>query len=605
MFRRIQWRIAAAYVALIVAAMLALGLALTALVRARQLSLLEDQLAREARLVADDATVRLAHQASPAELDALAKSLGQASGVRITLIARDGTVLGDSDHDPRTMENHAGRPEVVQALAFGQGQSARHSATLDRDLLYVAVPMRDRGQVVGVARVALPLSRVNDLLNQLVLLSGIATALAAALAVAVAVVIARATTGPLERLARLARALAAGQLDQRITVASPDEVGQVAAAFNQMAAELQEKIEAIEEQRSEMAAILGGMADGVIIVDERDRIVALNRAAERMLEMTEAAARGRPLGEVVRQRELGALLDQPAPPASPPLIALGPDRRQVQIVVTPVHVGHTTRRIILLQDVTALRQAEAMRRDFVANVSHELRTPLASLRALVETLENGALEDPPATREFLGRMHAEVDSLGQMVEELLELARIESGRLRVHFDRADIGQVVAEAVTRLEPQAERQGVRLALTVPAAPVTAVVDADRLKQIVINLVHNAIKFTPPGGAAEVRVEPRGASVAIVVSDTGIGVSAADLPRLFERFYKADRSRASAGTGLGLAIVKHLVQLHGGQVWAASPGEGKGTTLTVLLPVDGPPAPPAAETAAAPSAADSPAP
>jgi two-component system phosphate regulon sensor histidine kinase PhoR len=324
------------------------------------------------------------------------------------------------------------------------------------------------------------------------------------------------------------------------------------------------------------------MADGVMIVDEQDRVVALNRAAERMLEINNAKAVGRTVAEVARRHELVARLGRGRADDRPLVIEVGPDHRQVQVVVTPIRVSNLARQVVLFQDVTALRRAEAMRRDFVANVSHELRTPLASLQALVETLEGGALEDPPAAREFLDRMHVEVDGLRQMVEELLELSRIESGRMKLRLESTDVGAVVGEAARRLSAQAERQGVALRIDAPVEEVEASVDANRVQQIVVNLVHNAIKFTPPQGKVDVSVEQRGRHVAILVADTGIGVAPDELARLFERFYKVDRSRSSSGTGLGLAIVKHLVQAHGGRVWAESPGEGKGTTFFVLLPL-----------------------
>jgi len=417
---------------------------------------------------------------------------------------------------------------------------------------------------------------------------GAAMGVAVVLAILMAILITRTTIEPIDRLIQVAQRMAEGDLDQAIQVGSQDEFGQLASVFQNIALDLRQKMAAIENQRAEVAAILGGMADGALIVDDEGRVVAMNRAAEQMLEIDEATAQGRTVTEVVRHHALVARLTD-APSADVPLVVeVGRDRRQVQVVVTPVRVGKATRQVVLLQDVTALRHAEAIRRDFVANVSHELRTPLASLRALVETLEDGALEDPPAAREFLGRMHVEVDGLSHMVEELLELARIESGRVHLQFTRADVGQVVASAAERLRPQAERQGITLRIAIPEDPVEAAIDAQRLQQVVINLVHNAIKFTPPGGTVSVAVESRNLYVAIVIADTGIGVAPEYVPRLFERFYKADRSRASSGTGLGLAIVKHLVQAHGGHVWATSPGEGQGTTFTVVVPARGPTGP-----------------
>jgi two-component system phosphate regulon sensor histidine kinase PhoR len=405
--------------------------------------------------------------------------------------------------------------------------------------------------------------------------------LSTGLALALGFSLARAVLEPLDQVAHLARRVAAGDLRVALPQGPPGELGALVRTMNEMAGAVRQRIEDEEERRTEAAAILAGMGDGVVIVDGEHQVIALNRAAERLLEISAQAARGRTVAEVVRHHDLVRALASDGPPTAPLVIEVGHEPRQVQVVVTPVHLADATRQVILLQDVTELRQAETIRRDFVANVSHELRTPLASLRALVETLEDGALDDPPAAREFLGRMHVEVDGLTQMVEELLELARIESGRVHLRFQRADVGRVVAEAAERLRPQAERQSLTLAVRTPPDALAAMIDADRVHQVVINLVHNAIKFTPPGGSIGVSVERRGDQVAVVVSDTGVGVDAADLPRLFERFYKVDRSRSTAGTGLGLAIVKHLVQAHAGRVWADSPGEGQGTTFTVELP------------------------
>ena len=376
-----------------------------------------------------------------------------------------------------------------------------------------------------------------------------------------------------------------GNLDAIIPDAGADEVGQLGIALQAMTRALDQRLSTLESQRAEVSAILASMADGVIIVNDGERVSSLNRAAARMLDISAEFAIGKTVAEIVRRHELVSLLTGGATPDGPLVIEVGPDRRQVQVVVTPVIVGRHTRQIIVFQDVTALRRAESIRRDFVANVSHELRTPLASLRALVETLEDGALDEPVAAREFLNRMHAEVDGLTQMVTELLELARIESGRVEMRFEDADLIEVVREAAERLRPQAERQGISLAISPGREPILAVVDISRLHQVVVNLVHNAIKFTPPGGHVWVSVERRGPYAAVIITDDGQGVSPEDLSRLFERFYKVDRSRATLGTGLGLAIVKHLVQAHGGQVWATSPGQGEGATFTALLPLAGP--------------------
>ncbi|MBI4492357.1 MAG: HAMP domain-containing protein [Chloroflexi bacterium] len=592
MFAHLQWRIAASYVALIAAVLLALGVYLASELPRQQLAMLETQLHRQARLVADDAQRHLATQ-DPAGLDALAKQLGREIGARVTLIAADGTVLGDSDHDPASMDNHATRPEVQQALQTGSGLSERHSATVEQDLLYVAVPMAREGELLGVARVALPVHEVQQASRGI--LAAVATTFAAAalLAIALALLLARITVGRIETLTQAARRLAGGDLHQTVPVQGHDELSLLGQAFNDMAARLRAHVQAISEERARLAAVLRYMADGVVIVDAEGMVHLVNPAAARLLQVTPAQAEGRSVVAVVRDHELAAAVSaaQAGEEAAerPRLVELGPpgQRRTVQALASRIPRAHEARpRILLiLQDVTELRRAETVRRDFVANVSHELRTPVAALKALVETLEGGALEAPEVARDFLTRMGVEVDGLAQLVAELLELSRIESGQGALRLQPVDLAAEVATAAERLRPLAERQGVHLTVEAHDGLPSLSVDPERLQQVVTNLVHNAVKFTPPGGRVTVCTEWRDREVAVVVADTGCGIAPEALPRLFERFYKADRARAGGGTGLGLAIAKHVVQAHGGRVWAESAGEGQGATFTFTVPLTEP--------------------
>ena len=596
MFTRIQWRIAAGYVGLMALVLLALGLYLADFLRAQQLSALEAQLERQARLVAADAQHRLA-TAGAASLDPLAKQLGREIGARVTLIAADGTVLGDSDHDPATMDNHATRPEVLDALRTGSGLSRRHSATLEEDLLYVAVPMGREGAVPGVARVALPVLEVQEASNRVVAAVAGALAAAALPAVALAIVLARVTAGRVQALTRAARRLAGGELDQVIPVEGRDEVSLLARAFNDMAARLRAHIRAVEDERGRLAAILSHMADGVVIAD-RDGVVRLiNPVAARLLRVAPGRAEGRSVMAVVRDHVLAAAVGEAlagdAAAGRPRLIELGPrgQRRALQAMASRIPSGEGTgeRVLLILQDVSELRRAETVRREFVANVSHELRTPLAGLKALVETLEDGALEDPDVARDFLGRMHVEVDGLVQLVEELLELSRVESGQVALRTQPIDLAAVVAAGAERLRLQAERQGLSFAVHLPGDLSSVHADPERIQQVVVNLVHNAVKFTPPGGRVTVTAERRDGEVAVAVADSGVGIAPEALARLFERFYKADKARANGGTGLGLAIAKHLVQAHGGRIWAESAGKGQGATFTFTIPLAPAPASP----------------
>jgi two-component system phosphate regulon sensor histidine kinase PhoR len=359
-----------------------------------------------------------------------------------------------------------------------------------------------------------------------------------------------------------------------------------------MAARLRDLIGTLSTDRARLRAVLAAMADGLLLLDDGERVVLANRAAADLLglpgEVDQGAASedGRRLIELVHDHELYELVRQALARRQllSDMVRLGPSGRYLRITATPMPGGGGSA-LVLVQDVTEIRRAETIRRDFAANVSHELKTPIASLKALVETLEDGALEDPPAARDFLQRMHVEVDRIAQLVEELLELARIESGRARMTFEPRDAAQMVATAVERLRPQADRAGVTLVVR-PGAELPPVrADASRIEGVVVNLVHNAIKFTPAGGRVEAAVDrfelDGRPCVRVAVVDTGAGIPAEDIPRLFERFYKADKSRASSGTGLGLAIVKHVVQAHGGQVGVESE-VGVGSTFWFTLPL-----------------------
>ncbi len=589
MFTRIQWRIAVSYIVLIALVLLGLGIYLVGFLRAQQLSALETQLERQARLVAVHVAHRLATEGT-AGLDPLAKQLGRAAGARITLIAADGTVLGDSDHDPATMDNHATRPEVEQALRQGSGESQRYSATLEQDLLYVAVPIVQENKVLGVARIALRLNAVQHASAPVVTAVATALALAALLSIAVAVVVARVTAGPIHALTAAARQLAGGDLDQTLPVVGRDEASLLAQAFNEMASKLHIHIREMEDERARLAFVLSHMANGLIMIDGSGVVRLINPAAAGLLQLTPAQAQGRSIMAVVRDHELAALVDQVrvggAEAEQPRLVALGSpgQRRSIQALASrlPGGNGADQQVLLLLQDVTELRRAESVRREFVANVSHELRTPVASLKALVDTLADGAMEDPEVAHDFLDRMHVEIDGLAQLLEELLELSRIESGRVALRLRPLDLGTVVEAAAERLRPQAERHGLSLVVDRPAMLPEVRADPERMQQVVINLVHNAIKFTPPSGRVSIRVEQRDGTVAVVVADSGVGIAPEALPRLFERFFKADKARAGGGTGLGLAITKHLVQAHGGRIWAESAGERQGATFIFTLPL-----------------------
>jgi two-component system phosphate regulon sensor histidine kinase PhoR len=375
--------------------------------------------------------------------------------------------------------------------------------------------------------------------------------------------------------------VAAGSFDQRVQGGGGAEVRDLAAGFNDMAAQLRETVDALASEHSRLEALLAAGADGLLALDRIGVVCYLNPAAEALFGRGE----GRSIAEAARNHELTmvvrkALAEQRSERA---VVRLEPRDLWLQAIASPIQGGGDWALLLILHDITEVRRAETTRRDFVANVSHELRTPLAGIKAVVETLRDGAIDDPDTAAEFLLRVDEEVDRLVHLVEELLQLARIESGTAPMVMTDVPPRDLLVACVGRFQHQAERAGVTLDLNVPDLPQIHA-DPDRLGQAVGNLVHNAIKFTAPGGTVSIEATARFGVIEIRVSDTGSGIDPADLPRIFERFYVADRARSRRGTGLGLAIVKHVVRAHGGNITVES-RLGAGSTFTITLPANTP--------------------
>ncbi len=481
------------------------------------------------------------------------------------------------------MDNHATRPEIAAAFAQGQGSSTRFSRTVGYEMMYTAAAITQGGQMLGAVRLAMPLQEIQaDVAHiQRILMS--ATLLVMALTILLAALIANNTTRPVRQLTQAARQMAAGELSSSPIPTAPDEVGQLAKAFNAMSNQLSEQIKALQGERARLSAVLQKMTDGVLIVDPDGTIQLINAAAEKMFAMQPGSAIGKPLVEATHHHQLFEMWQSchQNGQAQSTSFELGRKNLFLTGVATPLGPLLPGSTLLLFQDLTQQHQTEAIRRDFISNVSHELRTPLASLKALTETLQDGALDDPPAAQRFLGQMETEVDSLSLMVSELLELSRIESGRVPLVLKPTHPIDVISPAYDRLCLQAERSQIQLSIDCPDDLPPVLMDAQRVEQVFVNLLHNAIKFTPEGGQVKVSAGLQGTYVCFSVQDNGLGIAPADLPRIFERFYKADRSRASSGTGLGLAIARHLVEAHGGKIWAESE-TGKGSTFYFTIPL-----------------------
>ena len=405
-------------------------------------------------------------------------------------------------------------------------------------------------------------------------------------------------------LSRLVRRLMIGDLETELAhleVTDVNDLGDLTESINKLAQELRTVIQRISAERNTMSALLHNMSDGIISTDSEGRVTNINEAARAILALpADTRLEGRSFMQVVRDHEVNNLLRLTLEDGQErvQMLEVGPRHPQLQVKVTLIEEkadpnGHLSlppshSALVVLQDLTELMRLERVRRDFVTNISHELRTPLASVKLMVETMQNIIEDDPIEAAQFLSRIDTEIDGLTQLVRELLELSRIESGQTKLNMRAADLRQVVDQAAERLRPQAARNGLQINVSRRGSdesfPV-ALADPDRLSQVLINLIHNAIKFTPVGGAINLSVERQREADRLVVrvSDTGVGIPPDDLDRIFERFYKVDKARAGneTGTGLGLAIAKHIIQAHGGSIWAESQF-GSGSTFSFAIPI-----------------------
>lgn len=592
MFSSIRWRIALPYAALMILVMAGLTIYLTRVVRESEEENLRRMLLQQAEHIAAQIRGDWAG-ASHGDLDNQAQELAGLLQARVSLVDTSGALLGESHPDSREGDL-LGTPEMVLAGRGEAGSAIRYNNELAANMLYMAAPVTNEdGAVIGIARVGVPLNRVEERLvslRQPLLTTAILTA---AIAIIMAIFIAESTSQPVRRLTSVAKRMAAGDLDARLFVGGRDEVGQLTQAFNDMGEQLRQQVDTLNTERERLATILEHMADGVVITDEVGKVLLLNPAAVEILETEQEEALASTFAQVARHYRIIEVWQrcQKSGLQQTEAVEIYPERTRqeelfLQIIVTPLHnttagIDQARAYLIILQNLTPVRRLETVRRDFISNISHELRTPLASLKAVVETLRDGAIDDAEAAQRFLDRADQEVDALTQMVNELLELSRIESGRVPLRLSPTPIYQFIEPAVVRLQPQAERGGISLILDLPPHLPLVLVDGQRVQQVVVNLVHNAVKFTPAGGRVTISAEKTAGAIIVQVADTGVGIPAADLPRIFERFYKADRARSSGGTGLGLAIARHIVQAHGGRIWAQSK-EDRGSTFYFSLPI-----------------------
>jgi len=573
---------------------IAAGIYLTHALEVFAVETLEARLTSIGRLLHDEALALIARKASPDDVRAFALRAARPTGARISVIAADGRVLGDSEvpvEDLPRVENHAARPEVRAAMAGGVGRHRRTSATIGVSLLYVALPIVDDGRAVGVIRVALPLSAVTSSYAEIhrVMLAGGLVALV--VACGIGLFVARRVTQPVVEMQAIARQMSAGDFTVRAPIRSPDEIGALGRALNGLAARLRENVHDLGHEQAKATAILDGMIEGVIAVDGRDIILLMNERARSMFGLDATRGERKPFLEVIRNTDLHEVFHESREAGEGSvshreLRLASPVERRVQVNAVPLRLGPDEVGVVMvLHDVTELRRLEQVRTEFVANVSHELRTPLTAIQGYLETLLSGALEERQNARRFLEIVFRHTERLGRLLNDLTDLSNIELGRVSLKLAPTRLDEVVDTVLAIMGPKAASGRVSLSSRLSAELPSVLADRDRLVQVVLNLVDNAVKYTPQSGRVTVQARTAGEGhVEIDVIDNGIGIPPVDLPRITERFYRVDkaRSRELGGTGLGLAIVKHLVFAHGGQLRIESE-PGRGTTVHVTLPID----------------------
>ncbi len=585
--RRLIWQIYPSYLILVLLALLATGWYASHAMRSVYMSQVRGDLLHQARFLTPQ-FLPLITPLNEVAVDRFCKQVVLDMATRLTVILPDGKVVGDSETDPRKMENHGDRPEIIEALKGNTGTSLRFSDTLGQHMMYLAYPL-ETGRVSGVVRVALALTAIEQQLWALQLRIALGGVIVAILASLVCLVISRRISRPIETMRQSAARFARGELSHRVMPPETVELAGLAQAMNQMAQELEERIQAIVQQRNESEAVLSSMVEGVVALDSEERILHHNAAAAKLLKGHADSLQGRSIQEVMRNRDLHDMVRSTLDhgEVSQGDVALYQAGEQIlQAHCTPLSDadGHRMGALLVLSDVTQLRRLETMRSDFAANVSHEIKTPLTAIQGFVETLCQGSDVDPAEVKRFLKIIDKHVKRLTAIVDDLMQLARLEQGAEQQPLLRlapVPIQSILHSACQLCRPQAQEKSMTVDIVCDDA-LAMPIDADFMEQAIVNLLDNAIKYSPTDSRIELSARKDAGQLWIRVKDEGIGIAKKHLPRLFERFYRVDkaRSRRMGGTGLGLAIVKHIVQVHSGQVTVESV-QGKGSTFTISLP------------------------
>jgi two-component system phosphate regulon sensor histidine kinase PhoR len=585
--RRLIWQLYPSFLGITLLSLLAVTWYASGLMREFFLQRTQTGLETQARLL-EKQVQRLVTAQDIEGVQRLCWETAQGRPTRLTVILPNGKVIGDSMEDPAKMENHLTRPEISSAYKGEVASSVRFSSTLQRKMMYVAIPLQNDSNIVGVLRTSIAVTAIDDQLASARLRIIEIGCLIALLASVICLFISRRISRPIEQMRLGADRYARGELDHRLAHPSTLELAGLADAMNQMAAQLRGRIEAVMLQRNELEAVLSSMTEGVIALDLEDHIARVNQAAANLFNQQPNHMKGRSIQEVFRNQRLPELIETTAVTQTMVAADLVPHQlgeRVIHTRVTPLRDADSKNigTLLVLNDVTQFRRLENMRRDFAANVSHEIKTPLTAIKGFVETLQHENPVHVDQTRRFLAIIEKHVNRLAAIIDDLMHLSRIEREDefKQIKFDKSRLEEIIKTAIHLCADRAHAKHITVKLSCPPE-LQARVDSTLLEQAAVNLLDNAVKYSPENSEIQISAQITASEILIRFQDKGIGIPSKHLPRLFERFYRVDkaRSRSLGGTGLGLAIVKHIAQAHGGQVTVES-AQGQGSAFTLRLP------------------------
>ncbi|OGL39238.1 MAG: hypothetical protein A3C43_07765 [Candidatus Schekmanbacteria bacterium RIFCSPHIGHO2_02_FULL_38_11] len=544
----------------------------------------------EAHLLAEIFSEKLLVTQGRNEIDALVDSLGAKTNSRITIIDRNGVVLGDSyesGNDILKMENHLNRPEIRDALNTGVGSSIRYSETIKIEMLYVAASIKNVNEITGFARIALPFIELNNQimnLQRIIVFTLIGSFL---FALALSFIFSKTITNPVDQIMKASKKFSEGDLSYRTKIHTKDEMGDLGDFFNEMAGKLELKIKEEGRGKAQLSTVLASMVEGVMAVDQTGKIILINSALERILGIEKSEGTGKSYSEIIRNHEISDIIkssikEKRGRIAEITALLSKETILRVQSAYFGAGEDSLSGAVLVFHDITGIKKLERVRQDFVANVSHELRTPLTSIKGYAEALIDGAKDDSVTLANFLETIKFNAEKMNKLISDLLELAKIESRDYQITKFQVTLKQIVDGCISAFREEMGKKKLSVDVSIQNGAENVFVDRNKIELVFNNLIDNAIKYTPESGKVSVNAKPSGNFIEISVKDDGIGIPSNETDRIFERFYRVDkaRSRELGGTGLGLSIVKHIVEAHGGKIWVESE-LNKGSRFIFTLP------------------------